>query len=276
MCHAAGAVASAGSLHAWRGGGLVQALPTAATIESIPLELTMPEHYRVTAVLEPVRRIALVAPTDGIVRGLDATLGTSVRANAEVAQLDRSEALARLRVAQAEVKEKQILSKSNQNYKDVYIAQLEAAQARAELAQLDLDRLTLRAPFAGKIIALPVSTGQYVIKGTVIAELADITSLKTLLPVDRRTVSGRADLKLFVEEQEQTAKVQSILALPESYSSLRELAAPFASAWVVVPNPKGELRRGYGSAARTFQLRQSPRYPRNRSRRPRARRVRRS
>jgi biotin carboxyl carrier protein len=226
------------------GMGWAQALPTAATIESIPLELTMPERYRVTAVLEPVRRIALVAPSDGIVRGLEAPLGTIVRANAEVAQLDRAEALARLKVTQAEVKEKQILTKSNQNYKDVYSAQLEAAQARAELAQLELDRLTLRAPFAGKVIALPVSSGQYVLKGTVIAELADVTSLKSLVPVDRRTLSGRADLKVFVEEQEQTAKVQSILPLPESYSSLRELAAPFASAWVVVPNPKGELAPG--------------------------------
>ena len=145
---------------------------------------------------------------------------------------------------QAEVKEKQLLGKSNPNYKDVYTAQLEAAQARAELAQLELDRLTLRAPFAGRIISLPVSSGQYVLKGTVIAELADITSLKSLVPVDRRTVTERADLKVFVEEQEQTAKVQSILPLPESYASLRELAAPFASAWVVVPNPKGELTPG--------------------------------
>ncbi len=224
--------------------GWAQSLPTSATIESIPLELTMPERYRVTAVLEPVRKIALVAPADGIVRGLEATLGTAVRANAEVAQLDRAEALARFKMAQAEVKEKQILSKSNPNYRDVYAAQLEAAQARAELAQLELDRLTLRAPFAGRIIALPVSSGQYVLKGTVIAELADITSLKSLVPVDRRTVSDRADLKVFVEEQEQTAKVQSILPLPESYASLRELAAPFASAWVVVPNAKGELTSG--------------------------------
>lgn len=226
------------------GVGWAQSLPTSATIESIPLELTMPERYRVTAVLEPVRKVALVAPADGIVRGLEAPLETAVRANAEVAQLDRAEALARLKMVQAEVKEKQILSKSNQNYKDVYTAQLEAAQAKAELAQLELDRLTLRAPFAGKIIALPVSSGQYVLKGTVIAELADITSLKSLVPVDRRTVSDRADLKVFVEEQEQTAKVQSILPLPESYASLRELAAPFASAWVVVPNAKGELAPG--------------------------------
>src|SRR5208282_1111320 len=122
--------------------------------------------------------------------------------------------------------------------------QLEAAQAKAELAQLELDRLTLRAPFAGRITALPVSSGQYVLKGTVIAELADVTSLKSLVPVDRRTVSDRADLKVFVEEKEQTAKVQSILPLPESYASLRELAAPFASAWVVVANAKGELAAG--------------------------------
>ena len=226
------------------GVGWAQSLPTAATIESIPLELTMPERYRVTAVLEPVRKVALVAPADGIVRGLEAPLGTVVRASAEVAQLDRAEALARLKMAQAEVKEKQLLGKSNQNYKEVYAAQLEAAQAKAELAQLELDRLTLRAPFAGRITALPVSSGQYVLKGTVIAELADVTSLKSLVPVDRRTVSDRADLKVFVEEQEQTAKVQSILPLPESYASLRELAAPFASAWVVVPNAKGELAPG--------------------------------
>src|SRR5271165_3972487 len=119
--------------------GWAQALPTAATIESIPVELTMPEHYRVTAVLEPVRKVALVAPADGIVRGLESPLGTVVRANAEIAQLDRSEALVRFKMAQAEVKERQILSKSNPNYKDIYTAQLEAAQARAELAQLELD-----------------------------------------------------------------------------------------------------------------------------------------
>jgi multidrug efflux pump subunit AcrA (membrane-fusion protein) len=234
--------------------GWAQTLPTSATIESIPLELTMPERYHVTGVLEPVRRISLVAPADGIVRGLEAPLGTAVRANAEVAQLDRAEASARLKMAQAEVKEKLALVKSNKTYEEVYTAQLEAAQARAELAQLELDRLTLRAPFAGRIIALAVSSGQYVLKGTVIAELADVTSLKALVPVDRRTVADRADLKVFVEEQEQTAKVQSILPLPESYATLRELAAPFASAWVLVPNDKAGLAPGLRVRSATLPI----------------------
>ena len=223
-----------------------QALPTAATIESIPLELTMPENYQVTSVLEPVRRVALVAPADGIVRSLEVPLGATVRATQEIAQLDRAEASAWVKMALAEVKEKQAQVKDAAGDPNlpVFQAQLEAAEAKAELAQLALDRLTLRAPFAGRITALPVSAGQYVLKGTVIAELADVTGLKSLVPVDRRTAAEGRELKIFVEEQEQTAKVQSILPLPEAYAHLRELAAPFAAAWITVPNDKGDLAPG--------------------------------
>lgn len=64
------------------------------------------------------------------------------------------------------------------------------------------------------------------------------------MPVDRRSATDRADLKVFVEEQEQAAKVQSILPLPESYAPLRQLAAPYAAAWVIVPNDKGTLAAG--------------------------------
>jgi multidrug efflux pump subunit AcrA (membrane-fusion protein) len=231
-----------------------QPLPTSATIESVPLELTMPETYHVTSVLEPVRRVSLVAPADGIVRSLDAPLGTDVRATQEIAQLDRAEASVKLKMALAEVKEKQALFRSNKNYEEIYKAQLEAAEAKAELAQLELDRLTLRAPFAGRIVQVAVSAGQFVLKGTVIAELADVTSLKSLVPVDRRTVSEGRDAKVFVEEQERAAKIQSILPLPESYASLRDLAAPFASAWIIVSNAKGDLAAGFRVRSATLPV----------------------
>jgi RND family efflux transporter MFP subunit len=226
--------------------GWAQALPTSATIEKIPLELTMPERYHVTSVLEPVRRVALVAPADGVVRSLEARPGSNIREMQELAQLDRAEATARLKAAQAVVKERKALvdaARSDQNL-EALKAQLEAAEARAELAQLGLDQLTLRAPFAGRILAVPVSTGQFVLKGTVIAELADISTLKALVPVDRRGVTAGTDATVFVEEQEQAARVQSVLPLLESYSQLRELAAPFASAWILVPNAKGGLEPG--------------------------------
>ena len=82
------------------------------------------------------------------------------------------------------------------------------------------------------------------IKGTTIAELADISALKTLLPVDRRGVSPGAALTVQVEGQDVAGKVNAILPLPAPFGALRELATPFAAAWVVVPNTKGELEPG--------------------------------
>src|SRR4051812_13270275 len=89
-----------------------QALPTSATIESVPLELIMPERYHVGTVLEPVRRVEIVAPRDGILRSVDARPGAMVRDTQELAQLDRSEAMARLKTAQADVKERQAIAKA--------------------------------------------------------------------------------------------------------------------------------------------------------------------
>src|SRR3954471_2095528 len=113
--------------------GWAQALPTSATIESVPIELTMPERYRVGSVLEPVRRVELVAPADGVVRSLDARPGSTVRDTQELAQLDRSEAMARLKMAQADVKEKQAVARAASGGgvggvpQEVAAAQLEAA-----------------------------------------------------------------------------------------------------------------------------------------------------
>ncbi len=232
------------------GAGWGQALPTSATIESVPLELTMPERYHVTSVLEPLRRIELIAPADGVVRSLEVRPGATVRETQEMAQLDRAEAMARLKIAQAVVKEKQALLKRSGSGDAVDQAQVEAAEARAELAQLELDRLTLRAPFAGRVLSVPVSSGQFVLKGTVIAEVADVSALKALVPVDRRGVKAGTDATVFIEEQEQSAKVQSVVPLLEAFSQLRELAAPYASAWILVSNPQGELEPGLRGAKR--------------------------
>ena len=99
-------------------------------------------------------------------------------------------------------------------------------------------------PFPGRILNLFVCAGQFVLKGSPILELADTTSLRVVLPVDRRGVSVGSTLTVAVEEQEVPCKVQALLPLPESFFVLRELATPFAAASVVVPNPKGELEPG--------------------------------
>ena len=231
-----------------------QTLPTAARIESVPLELTMPERFQISETLEPIRRVTLIAPADGFIRSMESRLGGVVRELQEVAQLDRTEAAAMLKMAAAEVKEKEAALKANATAPDVARSQLEAAQARAELAQLALDRCTLRAPFAGRLVSLPVCAGQYVVKGTVIAELADVSGFKTLVPVDRRSVAPGGALKVQVEGQEVTGKVQAILPLPEQFLPLRDLATPFAAAWVSVANTKGDLEPGLRVRAATVPV----------------------
>jgi RND family efflux transporter MFP subunit len=237
-----------------------QAPPTAAKVDTQPLLLTPPDRYLVQPTLEPIRRVTLVAAADGIVRSQDAREGSDVRANQEVAQLDKAEAIARLKIAQAEAKEQQAaLALAQAETKGVGIgttpaagkaslaqseARLEAAQARVELAQAALDRCTLRAPFAGRIAESFVSDGQYVSKGTVIAELVDVSSLRALVPLARAgTVVGGA-VTVGVEGQPVTGKVQAVLPLSEGLAVVRELATPMASAWVVVPNAGGTLEPG--------------------------------
>ena len=130
-----------------------QTLPTSARIESVPLELTMPERYQIANSLEPIRQVTLVAPADGFIRSMESRLGAPVRESQEIAQLDRAEGLAILKLASAELKEKQA---SKGIPADVKQAQVEAAQARVDLAKLALDRCTLRAPFTGRVMQLPV------------------------------------------------------------------------------------------------------------------------
>ena len=52
-----------------------QTVPTAARIESIPLELTMPERYQIAELLDPIRHVTLIAPVDGFIRSMEFRLG---------------------------------------------------------------------------------------------------------------------------------------------------------------------------------------------------------
>ena len=140
-------------------------------------------------------------------------------------------------------------------------ARLDAAKARAELAQLELTRCTLKHPFAGKIINAPVSGGQYVTKGQTLAELADYSILKVLVPVDRTAVKAGGDLELIIEGKPLAGKVSALVPLPETYAPLRELATPWAAAWVNINNASGDHEPGRASAARTLRRSRSPPCP---------------
>lgn len=232
-----------------------QALPTSAKVDTEPLELTEPARYRVDSVLEPIRRVTLVAPADGLVRSQDARAGDNVTVGKEIAQLDRAEAGAHLKIAQAELREQELFVEEAKESTErtpgakshaiaVAHAKLEAGKARVELAQLAFDRCSLRAPFSGKILESPISDGQFVIRGKLLAELADVSSLRVLVPVKRVGAALGASVNLLIEGQPVVGKIQALLPLPDSLEVLRELASPFAAAWVVVPNAAATLEPG--------------------------------
>jgi len=224
--------------------GAPAAAPT-ARVETAPIDSSPPDKYLVSTVLEPARRVTIMAMDDGVVKSLAVPLGATVREGQEIVQLDQTEAAARLNIAEAEVQEALAKAKgAPQGEKGISEAQVKGAQARTELARLAVERCTLKAPFPGRVIAFPVSAGQYVSKGTVIAELADVSSLRMLVPVNRTEVKSGRTLDVVCEGKTLSGKIQAILPIPDRFSPLRELAVPWAAAWVVVANDAKELEPG--------------------------------
>jgi multidrug efflux pump subunit AcrA (membrane-fusion protein) len=204
-------------------------------IETTGITLLPPERYEIPLVLQPKQVVWIKAPMDSVLRGVSVPLGASVREGQEIAQLDRIEASARLKIAQAVVKERQAEARTSTS-PDVAQARLEAAKAQAELAQHDLDRCTIKAPFAGRMLEIKASNGQYLDKGYILGQLADVSTFNAYVPVDRKAVQIGSSLPLDVEGRSVNGQVKSLLPLPESLAVLRELATPWALAVVEVAN----------------------------------------
>jgi multidrug efflux pump subunit AcrA (membrane-fusion protein) len=221
----------------------------AAKVERAMLHLTPADRYRLPLIVEPLRKVIVMAPSDGVLRSIAVPVGSTVQEGQEIARLDTNAALTRYRVAKASVKEMQAevdIAKSAGNNASLAIAEarLEAAKARAELAQIEVESCTLRAPFAGRVMDVAVSPGQYLSKGSAILDLADVATVRVLLPVDRGAATVGGSLAFAIEETPVTGKVQAVLPLGEAYANLRELASPLAAAWVTVANTSGTFEPG--------------------------------
>ncbi|MFO0959328.1 MAG: HlyD family efflux transporter periplasmic adaptor subunit [Isosphaeraceae bacterium] len=179
---------------------------------------------------------------DATVRLIEPALGAMVKQRQEVVRLDSDDADAALKVAEARVKARDTASKASKD--PLAAAELAVAQAEAGLAKLKADRRTLRAPFDGILLAVSADVGQFVAKGEPIVELGDISRLRALVPADRNSVQPGGTIALTVEGKPVNARVRAVVPLPETFSPLRELATPFAGAWVELDNPRGELQPG--------------------------------
>jgi multidrug efflux system membrane fusion protein len=131
----------------------------------------------------PARVVELSAETDGRVELIGAKRGSNVEQGGIIVKLDERDRRARLAQAQATVKQREVeyearLKLQGESYVSEAqlqesIAQLEAARAELRRAELDLDYMSVRAPFAGALQSRAVEIGDFVKSGDPIATFVD-------------------------------------------------------------------------------------------------------
>lgn len=262
VCCAAAAV-----LAALEGSSLTRRLPLAAAqrdedaskksptaeqevvIKREALKLTDPKAYRVSMQLQAARTVALTAPVDGWVRTVAVKSQQKMNQQGEVIRLDdrRSDLLlkrARAGLQAAQLEKKIAQSKGDADQVSLTEARLEVAQADVDLAQMELDRLIIRAPFNGEIERIAAIEGQFVRAGERLATLVDPAKLVVEVPAERAAASPGGTLEIKVEETAVKAKVDSVLALGKPFDALRELTTSPVSALVSVDNTTGTFSVG--------------------------------
>ena len=135
----------------------------------------------------PARTVELKAETNGRIVAVPVRRGSRVRAGEVLIRLDAGEREARLDEARARVRQRELEYEGTVKLKpegyvsDTLLAQsaaeLESARAALRTAQLDLERMEIRAPFDGALQERQVEIGDYVSPGNAVATFVDDRTL---------------------------------------------------------------------------------------------------
>lgn len=160
----------------------------------LPAEVIMLKAQPLTPKIEAVGNLqanesVVIRPEQsGQIRKILFIEGQDVEADALLFQLDTAlynaaltQARARVNLSQQEYQRAQSLLQrkvGSQNDRDAALAQLRVDEAEASLAQTRIDKMNIRAPFAGTTGLRRVSPGDYVSTGQDLVDLIDTRSLK--------------------------------------------------------------------------------------------------
>ena len=199
----------------------------------------------------PARVVELSAETDGRVEHIGAARGADVNRSEVIVRLDQRDRSARLAQAEATVKQRQVEYEGRMRLKsESYVSEaqlqeaialLEAAKTELTRARLDLDYMTIRAPFDGALQSRFVEIGDFVKVGDPIATF-----------VDNRTMIVSANVSEFDARFVKPGQAaEARLATGETVRGTVRYVAPVADAatrtFVVeleVDNSDGMLRAG--------------------------------
>ncbi len=199
----------------------------------------------------PARTVEIKAETSGRVTAVGVKRGEPARAGQALLKLDLRDRQARLDQARAGVSEQQSAWEGQQALKPQgYISDTQLAETRAKLesakaelvrAELDLDYMTVRAPFNGAVQERSVEVGDYVRPGDPVATFVDNTRLIVTGSIAEQDagfvrVGGNATAAL-VTGQEVKGRIRYLAPVAEE--STRTFTVELE-----IPNPDGKLPAG--------------------------------
>ncbi len=166
---------------------MVSAAPAATAKNAVRVRTQTAEEVMRTIVVNgktaPARIVQLAAETDGRVEYIGADRGASLERGSVIVRLDERDRSARLAQAEALVKQRQVEFEARERLKsESYVSEaqlqeavalLETAKAELTRARLDLDYMTVSAPFAGALHSRAVEIGDFVKRGDPIATYVD-------------------------------------------------------------------------------------------------------
>jgi membrane fusion protein (multidrug efflux system) len=154
---------------------------------------TVDEGLALVGQLEADESVMLRPETDGVIEGVEFAEGQEVAKGAVLFRLRADEQRARLREAEAQaaltnqawrraqaLAGERILSAAEL---DQATANRDATRARIDLARVELERMTIRAPFAGVLGPRLVSPGDRVHDETDLVQLDAVATLKLAFPI---------------------------------------------------------------------------------------------
>ena len=165
-----------------------QAMKNRTVSGLVPIFADHSRKIRLSGSTQPDKRAVLAARSEGVVNALSLTKGAALAADQVVMTLEGPETVARAKIAQIALDQRErelkvaedLFNRGNKPEIQVVSARSDrdAAEAELTLARAALDRLELKAPFAGLVDTVDVEMGEWVQSG---APVATILSLDPII-----------------------------------------------------------------------------------------------
>jgi multidrug efflux system membrane fusion protein len=225
----------------------------------VPVLSDYAREIRLSGATEADKTAVLAARVDGIVQTLGVVQGQVIEADALVLRLEGAEIAAAVRTAETSLaRVRQELEVGETLYAKGSLPELSLLTRRAEasaaegalsLAQAAIDRLTLKAPFAGTVDSVDIEVGEWVQAGTPIA------TLLSLDPIVIKAEVGEQDIANVQVGAQALVRLVDGTELPAQIRHVARQATEKTRTFVIdvaLPNKEGKIPAGMTAEVRLF------------------------